>query len=262
LTPISEPDYVNIYARDITKEREAQQEAQRRQNELIHVSRLSTMGEMATGIAHELNQPLSAIVNFANGGLRRLKHGVGGQDDQEHALEQIAGQAKRAGEIIKRMRGLVSRQLVNEVCALLAHETRKLDVVVERRLSPETLLVRVDAVQIEQVMLNLLRNALDALSELPSSERRLAISSGGLVPDGVYVAVHDNGPGIRPQVMERLFDPFFTTKKLGMGMGLAITQTIVAEHNGKIRADSWPGKGTTFTLELPVAMRSAKSLAS
>ena len=273
LTPIRELAYVNIYARDITKEREAQQEAQRRQNELIHVSRLSTMGEMATGIAHELNQPLSAIINFAHGGLRRLKRGAGGRKDQEHALEQIAEQANRAGEIIKRMRGMVTKQqplrevtdlnqLVKEVCALLAHETRKLQVSIERRLSADALLVRVDPVQIEQVMLNLIRNALDALAELPPSERRLAISSGSLMPDGIYVAVHDNGPGIRPQVMERLFDPFFTTKKSGMGMGLAITQTIVAEHNGKIRADSWPGKGTTFTLELPVAMPSAKSLAS
>ncbi len=273
LAPIRELGYVNIYARDITKMRAAEEEARRRQNELIHVARLSTMGEMATGIAHELNQPLSAIVNFANGIARRLKLGVGDKDDLLQAVQQISAQANRAGEIIKRLRSMVSRQqpvreeadlnqLIAEVCAILGYETRKLGLVVERRLFPQPLLIRADAVQIEQVMLNLMRNALDALQEVASERRSLIITSGRVGQEAVYVAVFDNGPGIRPQVMERLFDPFFTTKKDGMGMGLAITQTIVANHHGKIRADSLPGKGTTFTLELPAAAESVKSLAS
>ncbi|MFM1891071.1 MAG: hypothetical protein RLZ44_148, partial [Pseudomonadota bacterium] len=273
LAPIRELGYVNIYARDITKVREAEEEARRRQNELVHVARLSTMGEMATGIAHELNQPLSAIVNFANGIARRIKLGVGDKEELLPALEQIAGQANRAGEIIKRLRGMVSRQqpvreetdlnqLIEEVCAILGHETRKLDLAVERRLYPAPLLIRADPIQIEQVILNLTRNALDALQEVAPAERRLLITSGRLGQDAVYMAVHDSGRGIRPHVMERLFDPFFTTKKEGMGMGLAITQTIVADHHGKIRADSLPGKGTTFTLELPAAAEAVKSLAS
>jgi PAS domain S-box-containing protein len=273
LAPISELGYVNIYARDITKMRAAEEEARQRQNELVHVARLSTMGEMATGIAHELNQPLSAIVNFANGSVRRLKFGVGSSEDLLHALEQIAAQARRAGEIIKRLRGMVSRQqpvrevvdlnqLTRETCAMVAHDVRKLGVNMERRLTAEPLMVRVDPVQIEQVILNLVRNALDALADIEPRARRLTLSSGALASGAVYVAVHDNGGGIRPTVRERLFDPFFTTKQSGMGMGLAITQTIVKDHLGKIRADSGPGRGTVFTLELPAAHQTVKSLAS
>jgi PAS domain S-box-containing protein len=273
LAPITELGYVNIYARDITKMREAEEEARRRQNELVHVARLSTMGEMATGIAHELNQPLSAIVNFANGSARRLKLRIGSSEDLLHALEQITLQARRAGEIIKRLRGMVSRHqpvrkvvdlndLARETCAMVAHEFRKLEVDLELMLSNEPLMIRVDPVQIEQVLLNLVRNALDALAEVPAAERRLVLASGTLEGERFYLSVEDNGKGIRPNVMEHLFEPFFTTKRSGMGMGLAITQTIVNDHHGKIRADSWPGRGTMFTLELPAAAAILKSMAS
>jgi PAS domain S-box-containing protein len=272
LAPISELGYVNIYARDITKMREAEEEARRRQNELVHVARLSTMGEMATGIAHELNQPLSAIVNFANGSARRLKLRIGSSGDLLHALEQITLQAKRAGEIIKRLRGMVSRQqpvrrmvdlneLARETCAMVGHEIRKLEVTFELALAQEALTIRADPVQIEQVLLNLVRNALDALAEVPVARRSLLLSSGSLEGDRVYLSVEDSGQGIRPSVREHLFEPFFTTKTEGMGMGLAITQTIVNDHHGRIRADSWPGRGTVFTLELPAAAM-IKSVAS
>jgi C4-dicarboxylate-specific signal transduction histidine kinase len=146
--------------------------------------------------------------------------------------------------------------------ALLAHETRKLQVQVEMRLSPEPLLVRVDSVQIEQAVLNLVRNALDAVQEMPAAQRQLVISSGTGEGGTVYVRVQDSGPGIHPEVMQRLFDPFFTTKPSGMGVGLAIAQTIVDGHQGRIRADSWPGKGTSFTIELPASADAAQSLAS
>jgi PAS domain S-box-containing protein len=273
LAPIKELGYVNIYARDITRTRRAEEEARLRQNELIHVSRLSTMGEMATGIAHELNQPLSAIVNYAKGCIRRIKTRSGDEHDLLDALEHISAQANRAGEIIKRLRGMVSRQqpvrevadlnrLIVEVCDMVHHETRRLQVSIERRLGAHPLYVRVDPVQIEQAILNLVRNALDALQDIPVQERRLVVISGALENDRVYVAVQDYGAGIRPQVMERLFDPFFSTKADGMGMGLAITQTIVDQHNGKIRADSWPGKGTIVTIELPAAVAAVDSVAS
>lgn len=273
LAPIRNLGYVNIYARDITAMRAAEEEARRRQNELIHVSRLSTMGEMATGIAHELNQPLSAIINYANGCARRLRLGSGGDGEMLDALQQITTQAKRAGEIIKRLRGMVGRQqpvredsdlndLVREVLALLSHETRKLQVQIDTSLSEQALYVRVDSVQIEQAILNLVRNALDALQEMPASERRLQISSG-LCGDGqVFVSVLDSGPGIAPDVMAQLFDPFFTTKASGLGVGLAIAQTIVDGHMGRIRAESWPEGGTRFTIELPASVGASQSLAS
>ena len=207
MAPVAELDYVNVYARDITTERVAEEELKRRQNELVHVTRLSNMGEMATGIAHELNQPLSAIVNFANGCARRLRMDIGGKEELLHALGQISAQAGRAGEIIKRLRGMVTRRqpvretvdlnvLAREVCSFISHDLKRQELAIERRLSKRELWVRVDSVQIEQVLLNLLRNALDALTELPAKDRHLLIESG-VQPDGmVFVAVRDNGAGI------------------------------------------------------------------
>ena len=273
LAPVAELDYVNVYARDITGEREAEEELKLRQNELVHVTRLSNMGEMATGIAHELNQPLSAIVNFANGCARRLRLDIGGKEELLHALGQISAQAERAGEIIKRLRGMVSRRqpvrevvdlnvLAREVCAMISHELKRLDLSIDQHLAKRELWVRVDSVQIEQVLLNLLRNALDALVDLPAEDRSLRINSG-MQPDGmVFVSVEDNGAGIGKKAMEHLFDPFFSTKESGMGMGLAISQTIMTNHHGKIRADSWPGRGSTFVIELPPSVEAVVSAAS
>ena len=173
IAPVSELGYVNVYARDITSERVAEEELKRRQNELVHVTRVSNMGEMATGIAHELNQPLSAIVNFANGCARRIRLDIGGKEELLEALGHISAQANRAGEIIKRLRGMVSRRqpvrelvdlnvLARETCSMLSHELKRLELTIEERLSATELWVRVDSVQIEQVLINLLRNALDA----------------------------------------------------------------------------------------------------
>ncbi|MCB1801138.1 MAG: PAS domain S-box protein [Gammaproteobacteria bacterium] len=273
LAPVAELGYVNVYARDITGERAAEEELKRRQNELVHVTRVSHMGEMATGIAHELNQPLSAIVNYANGCARRLRLDIGGKDELLEALGQISDQASRAGEIIKRLRGMVRRRqpvremvdlnvLARETCSLISHELQRHELVIERRLSPEELWVRVDSVQIEQVLINLVRNALDAMVDIPAAERRLQIETGVQADGMVYVRVQDNGAGISARNMEHLFDAFFSTKESGMGMGLAISQTIISNHHGKIRADSWPGKGSAFTIELPPNLDSAVSAAS
>ncbi len=273
LTPVRDLGYVNIYARDITAERRAEDALQQRQDELVHVARLSTMGEMSTGIAHELNQPLSAIVNFSNGCIRRLRKGIGTGEDLMHALSQISAQAERAAEIIKRLRALVTRkhlvrrevdvnQLVSEVCELLAHDLRKLELGVEKKLAPEPLIVCADAVQIEQALINLIRNALDAMRSRAALERRLQIRTGVNTAGMVFITVEDSGPGIKPAVMEQLFDAFYTTKESGMGMGLAITQTIIEDHHGKIYAESWPGRGSVFTIELPAEINSTESLAS
>ncbi len=273
LAPVANLAYVNVYGRDITAIRQAEEEARHRQNELIHVSRLSTMGEMATGIAHELNQPLSAIVNFANGCARRIRLGMGEKEELIRAMEQISLQAERAGEIIKRLRGMVTRQqpvrehtdlntLVKDACALIAHDRQKLKIAMELQLSRQPVIARIDPVQIEQVILNLLRNALDALGEQRQKERRLLLETGMSVQGMAYIRVQDNGSGIVLEDMKHLFDPFFSTKKTGMGMGLSISKTIVAEHNGRIMADSLPGKGTVFTIVLPASSAIAESIAS
>ncbi len=273
LAPVASSAYVNVYGRDITAIRQAEEEARHRQNELIHVSRLSTMGEMATGIAHELNQPLSAIVNFANGCARRIRLGIGEKEELIQALEQVSAQAKRAGEIIKRLRGMVTRQqpvrehtdlnsLVRDACALIAHDRQKLKIAIELQLSRSPVIARIDPVQIEQVILNLLRNALDALQGQTDLDRQLQIETGQMAAGMVYIRVKDNGSGIALEDLKHLFDPFFSTKKTGMGMGLSISQTIVAEHNGRIMADSLPGKGTVFTIELPESRVIPESIAS
>ena len=261
--PIQDLGYVNIYARDITEVRRAEQESRQHQSELVHVCRLSTMGEVATGMAHELNQPLSAIVNYANGASRRLQGGIGDSDALVDAMRHISTQAQRAGEIIRRLRALVGKQppsrsavdlnyLVREVCSFVEFETTRLDLQVQLELAEGEIPVDVDLVQIEQVLLNLVRNALDALEERPAGERALII--GTSVRDGrALVSVRDSGPGIPPERMAHLFDPFFTTKESGMGMGLPISQTILENHDGEIWAESEPGAGSVFHVRLPIA---------
>lgn len=262
LTPVVDLGYVNIYGRDITGEREAERQAREHQQELIHVSRLSTMGEMATGLAHELNQPLSAIANYANGSVRRLQASGQGAEDILYALGQISAQADRAGEIIKRLRALVGKQasvrqvadineVVREVCSFVEFEASKIGVEIEQKFSLELLPVRIDVVQIEQVLLNLIKNALDALQEIPEDERSLVVQTARRDGDWVVVEVLDSGSGIRDQDMGKLFQPFFTTKESGMGMGLVISRTIIEDHNGTIGAERREAGGTCFRIVLP-----------
>lgn len=262
--PIRDLGYVNIYGRDITAVRRAEQQSRQHQAELVHVSRLSTMGEVATGMAHELNQPLSAIVNYANGCTRRMQSGVGQTQELLGALSQITNQARRASEIIRRLRALVGKQppiranvdlnrLVQEVCSFLEFETAKLGVQIQLDLAPEPIPVHVDLVQIEQVLLNLVSNALDALEEIPEVDRRLVIRTLGNLEGEARVSVEDSGRGMGPDRLAHLFDPFFTTKEGGMGMGLTISQTILENHEGRIWAESEIGRGTAFHMALPRA---------
>jgi two-component system sensor kinase FixL len=261
--PVAELGYVNLYGRDVTAVRRAEQESRQHQAELVHVCRLSTMGEVATGMAHELNQPLSAIVNFANGCSRRIQSGVGDPPELVDALGQITGQAQRASEIIRRLRGMVGKQtavrevvdmnhLVQEVCTFVEFDAGRQGVNIEMELAERALPVRVDLVQIEQVLLNLVRNALDALQEVPRGERRVLIHTQALGGE-VRVEIRDSGPGIDAATLQHLFDAFFTTKETGMGMGLPISKTIVEEHSGKIWSSSRSGEGASFFVHLPGA---------
>lgn len=263
-TPVVDLGYVNIYGRDISEVRKAEGQAREHQQELVHVCRLSTMGEMATGLAHELNQPLSAIANFANGCARRLLDDQRDMGEIISAMRQINNQADRAGEIIKRLRALVGKQqpvrkvadinqVVQEVCSFVEFEARKIGVVIEQELSLSEMTVRIDVVQIEQVLVNLIRNALDALQDVPEQERELIVRTGcNDQGQAVAVQVLDSGPGIEPEVMDRLFEPFFTTKSSGMGMGLIISKTIAEDHNGRIDVGRWECGGTRFTVTLPL----------
>ncbi|MES9879399.1 MAG: ATP-binding protein [Sedimenticola sp.] len=262
LSPVVDLDYVNIYGRDITEVRQAELRAREHQQELVHVCRLSTMGEMATGLAHELNQPLSAIANYANGCVRRLQLSGQGSEDILHALAQVNTQAERAGEIIRRLRALIGKQapvrtvadigdVAKEVCSFVEFEAKKAGVSIEPELGLTYLPARLDVVQIEQVLLNLLRNALDALMEMPEDKRRLLIRTYRKDDDRVCIEVEDSGPGIEEEAMGRLFEPFFTTKESGMGMGLVISKTIIEDHNGTITVDCPEEGGTRFSVVLP-----------
>jgi C4-dicarboxylate-specific signal transduction histidine kinase len=273
LAPVIELEYVNIYARDVTDARVASAEARQHQTELVHVCRLSTMGEMATGLAHELNQPLAAIVNYANGTRRRLEMGQISTTELEEPLNQITRQAARAGDIIRRLRALVSRQpaqrrpvdansMVQEVLSFLEYEIDKFGVTLETDLHDNLPAVRADLVQIEQVVLNLIRNAVDAVKDNPAGERRVWLETMPSSQGGVSIRVRDNGPGLSAEIRGRLFEPFFSTKATGMGMGLAISQTIARDHGGRISVWDVEGPGAVFTLALPAMFQQESAVAS
>ncbi|MCU7846715.1 MAG: PAS domain S-box protein [Candidatus Thiodiazotropha sp. (ex Lucinoma kastoroae)] len=262
LASIKELDYVNIYGRDFTQMRMAEMQSRQHQSELVHVCRLSTMGEMSTGLAHELNQPLSAIINFASGCVRRLQSGRGGEAELVDAMAQITVQAERAGEIIKRLRALVGKRpqerevanlnhLVLEVASFIEFEANRQKVEVSVELSDEVLPVRVDLVQIEQVLLNLVRNAIDAMKQVDTGQRRLLLQTEKMNSKMVQVLVKDTGPGIPAETLNHLFDAFFSTKESGMGMGLRISQKIMQDHQGMIEVVSEVGKGAAFHVILP-----------
>ncbi|MCF6281963.1 MAG: PAS domain S-box protein [Candidatus Polarisedimenticolaceae bacterium] len=262
LAPVPELAYVNIFGRDITDMRQAEQQSRQHQTELVHVCRVSTMGEMATGLAHELNQPLAAIMNFSNGCVRRIKSGAIEESALSSALEQITLQAERAGEIIRRLRNLVQKQppersrvdlnaLVQEVASFVEYDSRKMGIDIKINLSSSPLMLKVDFVQIEQVLLNLVRNALDAMHETAQNDRELIITTRAAANNYYEVSVRDTGPGMNEETISHLFDAFFSTKQSGMGMGLPISKSIIDDHRGIITVKSVPEEGTEFVIALP-----------
>jgi two-component system sensor kinase FixL len=250
-------------AQDVTERKVAEEEARARQAELAHVLRLGTMGEMAAGLAHEINQPLSAIVSFARGCTRRLRSGIGEVALLLDPIEEIAKQAMRANEIVQRLLLFVRKQkpardlasigdLVQEVTHLLGGEVRKRGVHLRLELASDLPPVEVDRIQIEQVILNLVRNALEATQRCGDDEALLVIRTER--DDGyIAVAVTDQGEGLTEEQVKQVFEPFFTTKKSGLGMGLAISRSIVRAHGGRIAASANPDGGATFRFTLPVA---------
>jgi two-component system, LuxR family, sensor kinase FixL len=228
---------------------------------LTHVGRLSTLGEMTTGLAHELNQPLTAIATYARAAERLAQQGPAQLEEVVGALRHITTQALRAGEIIKRLRALVRHRqtqeelldlntLVRELVVLAESDARLHDVQLRLELAADLPAVLGDPIQLQQVMLNLLRNAIDAVCAEPALERSIQLRTT-LASEGVELSVLDSGPGIDPLIHERLFEPFATTKPEGTGLGLAISRSIVESHGGRLAWRANLPCGSCFYFTLP-----------
>ena len=259
-----------IFSSDITERKHAEAASRQHQAELTHVLRLSTMGEMAAGLAHEINQPLGAIANYARGCSLRLRAGMGDASELARVIDYISVEALRAGEIIRRLRSLIRKEspredwtdlneIVTEVSRLLEPEARQQGVAVQLRLHPKLAKIRADGIQIEQVVLNLARNAIEAMADVPDARRELAIETATDANDGVELAVRDTGRGLDPSMCDKIFERFFTTKDNGLGMGLSISRTIIESHHGRLWATRNPEGGTTFRFVLPRGAAAAES---
>jgi two-component system sensor kinase FixL len=244
------------FIRDLTERQEVEARLQELQSEIVHISRLTALGEMASALAHELNQPLSAIANYMKGSRRLLQDRTDEQSQMiREAMDKAAEQALRAGDIIRRLRDFVARgeterrieslnKLLEEASALALVGTRDRGVRVTYLFDPSLDLVLVDKVQIQQVVLNLVRNAIEAMEQ--SDRRELTIATERARDGMAAIKVSDTGSGISPDIASQLFQPFITSKPHGLGVGLSISRTIVESHGGLISVEPNPQGGTTF----------------
>jgi PAS domain S-box-containing protein len=249
---------------DITDRKRAEEEIRQTQDRLTQFARLSTMGEMAAGLAHEINQPLTAITNYAQALQRMLAAPqVPDPADVQLALQQIAAQALRAGEVIRRLRSFVKNreartevidplQLITDLMTFAEPDTRVNDIRLRVETSGPLPPVVCDPVQVQQVLLNLIRNAIDAMNESGSAQREIVIRAVREDDKSIEISVEDHGPGIPPEVAENLGNPFFTTKPTGTGLGIAISRSILRAHGGRLSHRPTPGGGATVFFTLPV----------
>lgn len=267
ITPLKDArgDIVHFVAtgKDMTKRRLADEHLRQQQTQLAHACRVSALGEMSTALAHELNQPLTAIVNYAQGCLHRLRDGEMRSDELLTALEQIAAQGKLSGEIIRRLRdflrtGKTSRRtrsnindIVREAAELAGLETRRKDITLRLELSNDVPAVHVDTIQIEQVLLNLVHNAVEAIDAAQWPRREVVIRTSRDPDNGIEVSVQDTGPGLPEGKRETIFEAFFTTKHGGVGMGLCISRSIIEAHGDQLQAMPNPDGGAIFRFALP-----------
>lgn len=260
----AERHYFTGFIRDLTDQQITEARLKDLQSEVTHMSRYTALGEMASTLAHEINQPLTAISNYLRGSQRLLDRIDGEQTPLlRDALGKAADQALRAGHIIRRLREFVSRgdndrrienlaKLIEDASTLALIGAREAGITVSFRLDPKADLVLADRIQIQQVLVNLIRNAMESMTET-TQERRLEIATAADAGDVVEVSVADSGSGLAPEVASHLFQPFVTTKRKGMGLGLSICRTIIEAHGGKIWVEDRPGGGTVFRFTLRAA---------
>jgi len=254
------PKCIIAVVEDITERKRAEEALHQTQAELAHVARLTTLGELTTLIAHEINQPLGAMVNSANACLRWLA--AQNLERAQQSAVRVVADGQRAGAIITRIRALAQKapshkdwldinDTIRDVLALARSEVHRHRVVVETHLAEPVPLVHADRIQLQQVLLNLLINALEALSGVGDGPREVVVRSDPDAAQGVLVTVRDSGPGLDPQHLDRLFDAFYTTKPRGLGMGLAISRSIIAAHGGRLWATANVPHGAVFQFTVP-----------
>jgi C4-dicarboxylate-specific signal transduction histidine kinase len=249
--------------KEILERQHAQEALQTTQSELAHVTRVTSMGELMASIAHEVNQPLSAIVTNGSAAQRWLAAETPNLEEARTSITRIIRQGNRASELIKEIRAFVRKSpprksrveindLIRETLALVNRESLRNHVALQTDFGTDLPALTADRVQLQQVLLNLMMNGIEAMSTVENRSRELSITSEAQQnPAGVLVAVRDSGSGISPQNLQRLFETFFTTKTEGMGMGLAIGRSIVEAHGGRLWADANPDHGATFRFTIP-----------
>jgi PAS domain S-box-containing protein len=246
---------------DITERKRVAENLVSTQNQLAHMARVTTMGELAASIAHEINQPLAAVVTNGNACLRWMALAEPNLGEVRAAVSAIIKEGRRASDIIARIRALMKKSppqmtqlhvndLIREVLVLIKHEVQRNRVMLQTDLTEDPTAVLGDRVQLQQVVLNLLMNALEATNAAVESPKEVLVTSRNEASQ-VIVAVQDSGVGIDPENSNQLFNPFFTTKPQGMGMGLAISRSTIQSHGGRLWAASNPGRGATFQFTLP-----------
>jgi signal transduction histidine kinase len=256
---------------EIAERRAAEEKLRKAQDALAHVTRLTTLGEVSASIAHEINQPLAAIANNATASLVLLSDRPPNLDEVRAALKDVVNDAERASAVVERVRQMSRRaapqqapcrvqEMVDDVVALAERAATLRGVAMDAEIPPDLPLVRGDLVQLEQVLLNLVVNAMDAMSDVDSSERRVELRATVDADDGhrsVTIRVADRGVGLKPEDLPRLFEAFHTTKPHGIGLGLAISRSIVEAHGGRLWAERNGEKGTVFAFRLPAAQAPA-----
>ena len=252
--------------RDLSAQRAAEQSARAMEVRLAHVGRFNLMGEMAAGIAHEINQPLSAIATYAQAGKRVLQRDDADIATLSEICNKIDEQARRAGQVIDNLRKFIRKQdietqsldvnrVVDDVLSLIEVDAHSEGIPVHVRAAGGLPRVRADAVQLQQVLLNLTRNSVDAMRGGHGKERGIIIATDRIGDDGVRVSVTDHGHGVSPQLGANIFHPFVTTKRDGLGVGLAISKTIVQSCGGTLDYSDNPAGGAVFTIELPAEQK-------
>ena len=262
--PLKGRAVVLIVCEDITERKRAAEALQKAEAELAHVARVTTMGELASSIAHEVNQPLAAVTTNGNAGLRWLAADPPNLDETRGCLNRIIRDGVRASEIIARIRGLVKKsvaakerldvsEMIQEVLAMADTEARRHRVAVRAEGALDMAVAWGDRIQLQQVILNLVINAIDAMKAVGNRPRELLIRWERHEPDTILVTVRDSGVGLDPQAMDRIFDAFYTTKPGGLGMGLSISRSIIEAHGGRLWATANDHHGATFQFSLPTS---------